>query len=295
MTVADRERTARRLLNSSARNSYDPHVDIDWDAPLVEGKYFLPVHRCTLYGTPMWQRLSEQQRVELTRHELASIASVGIWFEVILMELLVRHSYDADPRSRHVRYALTEVADECRHSVMFARMIEKVGCPAYGPGRTGQRLGRIFGAIASGPSMFAGILVAEEITDALQRESMNDESVQPLVRMANRIHVIEEARHVRFAREEVERLAPRLSRAGLAYHRAMLARTAYVVVRALVHPKVYKAVGLDEHEARQVALANPHYRDTLRWASGKLVSFLDDNDLIGGPSRKLWRAVALVD
>ena len=292
--IADRERTAERLLNSSARNSYDPDVDIDWAADLVPGKYFLPAHRCSLYGTDIWERLSEEQRIELTRHELASIASVGIWFEVILMELLVRESYNADPLARHTQYALTEVADECRHSVMFARLIEKVGCPAYGPGPTGMRLGRLFKSIASGPSMFAGILVAEEITDALQRESMADPSVQPLVRMVNRIHVIEEARHVRYAREEVLRGTPRLSRAGLAYHRAMLARTAFVVTRSLIHPRVYRSVGLDPYEARRVAWANPHYRDTLRWAGSKLTSFLGETGLIGGSSRKVWQAVALV-
>jgi hypothetical protein len=85
-----------------------------------------------------------------------------------------------------------------------------------------------------------------------------------------------------------------LSRAGLAYHRFMLARTAYVVTRSLIHPRVYKAVGLDPYEARRVALANPHYRETLRWAGSKLVSFLDENNLIAGPSRRLWQAVSLV-
>jgi hypothetical protein len=242
----------------------------------------------------LWDGLSVEQRIELTKHELASIASVGIWFEVILMELLVRHSYNADPLARHTQYALTEIADECRHSVMFARLIEKVGCPAYGPGRTAMRLGRVFKSIAFGPSMFAGILVAEEITDALQRESMNDPSVQPLVRMVNRIHVIEEARHVRYAREEVLRDTPRLSRAELAYHRFMLARTAYIVTRSLIHPRVYKAVGLDPYQAREVAWANPHYQDTLRWAGSKLTSFLGENNLIAGPSRKLWQSVHLV-
>ena len=32
--VSDREETARRLLASSARKSYDPMVEVDWNAPL---------------------------------------------------------------------------------------------------------------------------------------------------------------------------------------------------------------------------------------------------------------------
>ena len=59
---------------------------------------------------------------------------------------------------------------------------------------------------AAARPLFAPVLVAEEITDRLQRATMNDEAINPLVRMVNRIHVVEEARHVRFAREEVARL-----------------------------------------------------------------------------------------
>ena len=37
LKVADREKTAERLLNSSADKFYDPEVDIDWAAPLASG------------------------------------------------------------------------------------------------------------------------------------------------------------------------------------------------------------------------------------------------------------------
>lgn len=59
----DPQVTAARLLTSSARNSYDPDLDIDWDAPLVEGKPFMPLERVSLYGTELWRTLSEQQRL----------------------------------------------------------------------------------------------------------------------------------------------------------------------------------------------------------------------------------------
>src|SRR5215813_8759584 len=118
---ADRERTAQRLLTSSADKFYDPDVDIDWSAPPVEGLHYQPEHRISLYGTALWDRMSEQQRVELGRHEVASVASNGIWFEVILMRMLLKEVYANDPTTSHVQYALTEIADECRHSTMFGK------------------------------------------------------------------------------------------------------------------------------------------------------------------------------
>lgn len=278
-----------RLLRSSAKQSYDPEVDLDWDAPLVDGLWFMQPERLSLYGTPLWETLDEERRRELSRHEVASIASVGLWFELILMQMMVRELYDADPRSARTQYALTEIGDECRHSVMFGRTIERLGVPSYGPSSHVHRLGRGFKTLASGASGYASILVAEEILDRWQRELMKDDRVQPLIRMVSRIHVLEEARHMSFAREQIENLVPTLSRRALAWHRAITANTALFVARSLVHPQAYAAVGLDPREARRQALANPHYRETMAWMGERVVGFLDEQGLIGRAQHATWR------
>jgi hypothetical protein len=294
LKVADREKTAERLLNSSADKFYDPEVDIDWSAPLAEDKYFLPRHRSSLYGTELWDGLTEAQRIELTKHEVASVASVGLWFEVLLMQMLVKAVYNADPTTRHAQYALTEVADECRHSTMFARMVERIGCPAYGPRRHVHRLGKLLPVIGYGPAMYGSILIAEEVLDRMQREAMQDESVQPLVRMVNRIHVLEEARHVRFAREEVARGMAGMGRTELAYQRELIAVVGFFICRSIINPRVYAAVGIDPKVGEQAALHNPRYRDTIHWAGERIMSFLDEVGLVGNPGMSLWRKSFLV-
>src|SRR5262249_17955166 len=127
--LKDREQVAERLLASSAKHSFDPDKELDWDAPLEAGKGFWPPELVSLYGTPLWKRMGEEQRILLSQHEAAALASLGIWFEIILMQLLVRHIYDKSATSAHVRYALTEIEDECRHSKMFARLIAHGGTP----------------------------------------------------------------------------------------------------------------------------------------------------------------------
>jgi P-aminobenzoate N-oxygenase AurF len=292
--TATADPVARRLLRSTARQSYDPEVDIDWASPLVEDAWFMQPERLSLYGTPMWDAMSPARRVELSKHEIASIASVGLWFELILMQVMVRELYDQDPRSERTQYALTEVGDECRHSVMFGRAIAACGVPAYGPTPHIRRLGRGFKTVASGVSAYASILVAEEILDRWQREMMKDERVQPLTRMVSRIHVLEEARHVTFARDEVERIVPTLSRRQLAWHRMVTAQSAFMVARALVNPAVYVAVGLDPVEAKRAAFSNPAYQDTLAWMGERVVTFLEEQDLIGPTERRVWKRSLLM-
>ena len=294
VAIVYREQTATRLLKSSAEHSYDPEVEIDWDAPFAPGKYFVPPHRCSLYGTRLWDGLSEAQRIELTRHEVASVAGLGVWFETILMQLLIRDYYRQDPTAAHAQYALTEVADECRHSVMFGRMISRLGCPVYRVDKYNDALGKWIAATASGPRMYAAILIAEEVLDALQREAMADERVQPLIRMVSRIHVVEEARHVRYARAELARQIRAAGTSRLAFDRLVIARTAYLTGTRLVHRDVYRSVGIDPAEGRRAAWSNPHHRETLRTAGARVVAYLDDLGLIGGPGMALWQRSGLL-
>jgi hypothetical protein len=289
-----RELTAERLLESSLRTSYDPIVEIDWTAPHLPDAYWLPPRRSSLYGTPLWDAMTQAQRIELTKHEVASAASAGLWFETILMEMLIRQYYDADPTSRHAQYALTEVADECRHSIMFGRLIEAMGCPVYPATRADHALGKWLKATATGAHMYASILIAEEVLDSFQREVMADDSLQPLVRMVSRIHVVEEARHVRFAREELARQVEAAGPLRMAYARMVIGRAAYAIAGRLVHPRAYAAVGIRPRDGRAAARANPHFQQTLRWSAERVYAYLNGLGLVSGPGRLLWSRAGLL-
>lgn len=290
----DRDTTARRLLASSAKHSYDPQVDIDWDAPLDPDLYGMSPEWSSLYGTALWDGMSVPTRIRMTEHEFCSISGVGIWFEMILMQMILRDVYDQDPATAHVQFALTEIADECRHSIMFARTAEKYDAPSYRPSPSAHRWGRLFKTLASGPDLYAAILVAEEVLDIFQRELIADERVQPLTRAVSRIHVVEEARHMRFARDEIARRAATMSRRQRGEQRLVLGIVANIIVDNLVNPGVYAAVGLDPDAAVQAARHNEHYRDKLRSSAENLTTFLQDAGLIGGASTRLWHKARLL-
>jgi hypothetical protein len=294
LRATDRDTSATRLLASSAKHSYDPQVEIDWDSPLAPDLYGMSPEWSSLFGTPLWDSLTAEARVRLTQHEFSSISGVGIWFEMILMQMVLRDVYDQDPATAHVQFALTEIADECRHSVMFARVAQKYGAPSYRPGPAAHRLGRWFKTLAHGPNVYAAILVAEEVLDILQRDLIADARVQPLTREVSRIHVIEEARHMRFARDEIVRRTASMSRRQRAEQRFVLGVVANIITESLVHPDVYAAVGLDPKAAGQAARANAHHTGMLRASAQGLTGFLTDAGLIGGSSARLWRRARLL-
>ena len=290
LVLTDREVTAERLIKTSRKHSFNPDTDVDWDAPPVPGLYYGPPEAGSLYETPLWEGLTEDQRIELTKHEVASIASFGIWSELALMQILVQHAYRNRYDSQHFAYALTETADECRHSIMFGRMVRTLGLTTHRPHPLDYHLIKLLGSFHDPMLMFAATLVIEEFTDAMQRIAFPDERVQPLVRQVSRIHVIEEARHIKYAREELKR---QVARSSAARRKLTAARLAWamsgIINRNLVHPSAYQAVGLDPRVAGETAARSPHRLATKQWASRKSMAAFEEVGFLDGRARKIWQ------
>jgi hypothetical protein len=290
----NRASVAERLLESSATLSYDPLVEVDWDSPLESDHHGASPEWSSLYGTPYWDELSEAQRAELTRQESASVACTGIWFELILQQMMLRDMYTADRTSAEFQWALTEIADECRHSIMFARGAAKLNAPAYLPSRRVIELGRFYKTFARGEAAYAAILVAEEVLDVMQRDWMRDERVAPFVRTINNIHVVEESRHMKFARDEV---IQRMKDAGPLRRQAsalLVAASGYHIVTSMVSPRAYAEAGLDVARAKREAAANEHYKSMLRSSCRGLMEFLHSAGLLTRPAAAIYKKANLL-
>lgn len=292
--LARQTRKAGQLLASAGRHSYDPRIDIDWSAPLEEGKWFVPEHRCSLYGTPLWASMPLEQKLALSREELASAIALGVWTEHMLLQLVARYVYDRDVSTPQVQFALTEVADEVRHMIMFANVVESIGASVYPTPLRIRETGRLLKAAAPVRALWALILLTEEIFDRTQREMAADESVQTVVRAMSRLHVVEEARHISFARTELELFVPRLSKAELGALRLMLATSVATFAREFFNPEAYRRAGLDPRQAVAVGRANPHPRETFAWAARRITAYYRSLGLIGGASERIWKGAGFL-
>ena len=293
-TQTDREDVSARLLDSVAQLSYDPAVDVDWEEPLDPALHGVNPQWCSLYGTALWEEMTDEQRVTLTRHEVCSIMSTGIWFEMILQQMVLRDQYCKDSSSSDFRFALTEIADECRHSMMFARVCQRMDIKAYLPNRVSIELGRVFKALASSEAAYGGILVAEEVLDVMQRDWMRGVDVLPLVRTTSRIHVVEESRHMTFARQQMRERIEGTSRARRKVSGFVIASAAYFIVSNMVNPGVYEAAGLDRKRAVREAAGNEHHHAMMRTSSQHLTAFLRDCGLLSAPAAAIYRRLHML-
>ena len=282
------DEVATRLNSGSVRRSYRPEVAIDWNAPLDEGKFFLPPKLVSLYGTPYWDELSHEQRVSLSREEMANILSTGIWFENVLNRSLLQLLMTQDPSQPFAHYSLTEMGDECRHMTMFGKAIAHAGVRSYRMRGYERVISSALPFALRGSLLWVAALVGEEIFDALQREMMDDAELQPYVAQLMRIHVTEEARHIKFAREGVVHAMQDVSRTERLITANAHGLAGLWLDQAFTNSAMYRRAGLDVARARREARASVHYREQKIFGFASLADFLERNELMGTMSRRMW-------
>jgi len=290
--LPDTAHKAKRLVAASERATYDPFTTVDWSVPMDDRAYHLPPEALPLFGTPTWETMSEPERIAYSRHELASLCSAGIWFEGILMHLVLRHLYDMPADDPTHRYLLIETADECRHSAMFGEVIRRADTPAYRVRPFLRFTGRILKASAGRAAGYIAILAAEELLDVANRATMKDDRVHPISRSVAKLHVLEEARHMSFARTYLTEVWPTLKRRERIAASLLAPTYVWGIAQALVNPAVYDELLLEG--GARTARRNPFHRRRVTRDLSRLAEYLEELGAINRFTKPVWRALGLI-
>lgn len=193
--------------------------------------------------------LSPEQQARLSREEVASIVTVGLRFEAVLISGfslgLVTAPDLGDPR---VVYALHEMGEETRHSRLFARLLTQLRPTTRNPldhwlARRLLRLGILL--VVCRPTLLDVLVLAgEEIPDLFQKLASQHPATDPFLVQVSLYHRQEEARHLAFART----VLPEHWASATWTDRFAVRHLAPGVIRGmfdlLVHPGVYEVAGL---------------------------------------------------
>ncbi len=288
MTKADdRPSATQAMLASAAASTYDPEVDIDWQAPFDDDLMYLPERLVSLYGTALWRRLSDGQRRELGRHEAVSLFSWAAYLDAFLTFARLRSVAVGRLTDEAALVSLAEVSIETRNATMFARLIGKTGIAPYRLPRGSLTGLKVLSFLPLGPSAHGASLIVDEVLDAYLREAVADPTVQPHVRQALLLHGLDSAREIAYARAEVERGLASGGAISRQFHSVVLAVLANVLWRLLIDKDVYRSIGISPTWGRLRARRNR--RNNLRKATEPTVAFLASAGMCGGISRPLWR------
>lgn len=285
-----------RLSAASARRVIEPDEQVPGH---VGDGQLLPDSLLSVAGLGL--QLSPEEKVRLSREEVASITAAGIRFEAVLeagfATQLATAAELTDPR---FTFILHEVGEETRHQRLFQRLLADLAPKARSPipfrvVQIGYRMA--IELTAGNPALFYVLVLAgEEIPDMFQRLASEHEETDEFVRAVNKYHRMEEARHLSFARAVFPEVLAKTSPKDRFFVRHLAPRMISVMFHDLVHPGVYATIGLPAFETWRRANATPERRQ-LRYESTRpvLEVLIESGAITKGAIPKPWRQLCGVD
>jgi P-aminobenzoate N-oxygenase AurF len=290
-------RQLRRLADVSVSRAVEPDTAFAWGT-LGTGAV-LPDELLSVAGLGL--PIDADQRARLSRLEVTAMLEAGIRFEAALNGILslwiARSPSLDDPR---FEYMLHEVAEETRHQRAFLRLVDELGAPSRNPldrGLPARVRDRILRIAQREQAFFAVMLLAgEEVPDHLQLLASEHTGTDPLLRAINRYHRAEEARHLSFARLLLRDAYPIATRR----ERVRIRRFAPIAItrlfESMVHPGVYRAIGLPGWKTWRSAHRSAQRR-ALRYDATRpiLREVIDVGAVDSGSVPRAWRRLCGVD
>lgn len=277
---------AVRLSKASCKKFYDVYNTFDWPETLQEGAWCMPPELISLYGTPVWDTLDEATRQKLSLHEMANLFSLVLQGERILVQGLAHRLYSTSNNREITEYLHHFLDEENKHMVMFGEFCHRYIGKVYPEKKL--PLPKEMEKGEDEVVFFCMAMVVEELGDYYNVIVGRDERIDPLVREINKVHHIDEARHLAFGRlylaELFARYSPTWTPETLAGFREWLAAFLKAGWADYYNPTVYRDAGIaDAYEVRQMALAHPATVAHRQRASDKIVSYFVETGLLAAP------------
>ncbi|PIP81984.1 MAG: hypothetical protein CO113_13605 [Elusimicrobia bacterium CG_4_9_14_3_um_filter_62_55] len=270
----------------------DAFDTVDWSVPLDDRAFHLPPRFCPLYGTPLWEQMTEADRRAYSRHEASAQFAYGMWFENILVNALMRHLYHLPATDPRHRFLLREVAEEARHCEIFGEYIRRSGTPPYLPSLWLRLQGGFMKLTATRATFYLSILGGESFLDHVNRATVRDASLHPTYRRIIELHVAEEEEHRAFAKDYLRDAWPKLAFLSKFWAKFYAPLIVYTIVQASVCEEVYLKLGLSD--GYRQAWENPRRRERVTEALSPYAAFLTEIGVLDWMTRPLWRAFRLI-
>lgn len=274
--------TARKLAAASRKNYLNPYTYLEWPEPLNLDQWFMSPELISLYGTEIYDNLSQSEQKRLSFFECVNFFSLNIHGEKPLCQGLAKRLYSLES-GKYSNYLHHFLDEENKHMIYFAGFCERYAGKIYRDRKL--NFERSYAEGEEDFLFFVKVLIFEEIADAYNISMAADKRLEPTAAKINNVHHLEEARHLVFGRQMVEHLfakySPSWSEETVELLRSYLYSYIEATWKEYYNPDVYKDAGL----------SNPYELVSVAWNSQ--ASF-DRRELLSRSCYKLLAQLGLM-
>jgi hypothetical protein len=250
-----------RLEQLAESGYYNPYTFFDWPDTIDPGMPWMSESLTTLAGTPMWDELTREQQIALTKYEAINFFSLNIHgIRELLSEVVLRiHERAYVDVSEFLHHFIGE---ENEHMWFFAQFCLRYAGKLY-PALPRLQVDSVehLSPLARELVVFARILIFEEIVDYYNASMATDQKLPAIVREINRVHHQDESRHVAFGRMIFANLLGQVTSrhpAEMPVIAEYLENYLQYSIGTLYNPAVYRDAGIREAlTLRRRALEHP--------------------------------------
>jgi hypothetical protein len=294
-----------RLSELSVAKYHDPYTDIDWDAPEHTIEPADPRHALApehpLTRSAWYAALDESTRARFGLAWTAQSLKNGIHLEACLSRGLLDVCPSWPNGSLEYRYAMHEVIEEGRHSLMFQEFIARTGVFTRSPTALERWVDdRVIGQARRLPELFFfAVLAGELFIDVQNRCELRrpKHAVHPLLRRVIQIHVTEEARHMCFAERFLHEHLPAVSPAQRERMAWLIPVLCAESARKMLVPDAHlvRNFGIPQSVMREVFGRHTEYRQQLTAAVAPIARLCEQYGMLQPRHVRWWHALGLAD
>jgi hypothetical protein len=252
---------------------------VRWPAEIGENVWCFSPELISLFGTELYDELTELEQKRLSFYEAVNFFSLNINGERALLEGISERLY----RKAHSPYLHNFLEDENKHMQCFAKFCRQYAGKIYSDRK--MKFKRHFEPGEEDFLFFTKVMIFEEIVDTFNSSMATDRRLSDVVREINDMHHCDEVKHLAFGRLKVLQLfgehCHHWSAETLHGIRQHLEGYMVSLWREYYNPDIYSDIGLpDPYSVAQYAWASDSARDLRRRLSAPVLTFLLENQIL---------------
>lgn len=283
------------LYQKGKDKQWDAQTRIDWDIEVDPVNTLgIPDELNVLYGSPIWEKMNQGERDELTHHGTAWTFSNFLHGEQGAMTVAAR-IVESVPDLDSKFYAATQTMDEARHVELFAKFIdEKIG--TYYP--INQDLANLLQESLTDGRWDFPYLGMQVLIEGLALAAFGlyrDFAVNPLVKQLLAYVMQDEARHVAFGRLALKDYYAQLTDKERAEREEFIIEGSYLMRDRFRGQEIYQNLGLPLDECMKYVDNSAAYRTYRSLLFSRIVPCVRDIGLWSDKVQQAYADIGILD
>ena len=284
----------KSLYKKGKKLQWDVDTRIDWSQDLdPENPQELPDESIPIYGSDIWDRLTDKEKANLRHHMQAWQLSQFMHGEqgaLICTAKIVQQVPDIDSKF----YASTQVMDEARHVEAYSRLLHEKFDLAYPITPT---LKALLGDVLSDSRWdmtYLGMQILVEGLALAAFADIRDQAKNSLAASVNAYVMQDEARHVAFGRLALRDFYPQITQKERDEREEFAVDACYLMRDRFLSEEVWETLGLPVEECVAYVDRSGEMREFRSRLFSRIVPAMKDIGLWGPKIRRAYSHMGII-